>query len=115
MSWYEARAYAAFAGKRVFLPSRNGTGRHLPTSWSYVVRESNISRAELSPVGAYQGLGPFGTYDMAGNVREWIVNAADADRRFILGGAARNRSPTSTQIPTPSHRLTVRLRTAFAA
>jgi pimeloyl-ACP methyl ester carboxylesterase len=32
------------------------------------------------------GIGPHGTYDMAGNVREWCVNSV-ADQRYILGGA----------------------------
>ena len=89
VSWYEARAYAAFAGKS--LPALAQWYRAAPPDvGSYVVRESNISRTDLSPVGAYKGLGPFGTYDMAGNVREWIVNAVDTDRRFIAGGASRS-------------------------
>jgi pimeloyl-ACP methyl ester carboxylesterase len=37
------------------------------------------------PVGQLQGIGPFGTYDMAGNVREWCFNAVGS-RRAILGG-----------------------------
>jgi serine/threonine protein kinase/dienelactone hydrolase len=91
VSWYEARAYAAFAGKS--LPAFAQWYRAAPPDvGTYIVRESNISRADPSPVGAYPGIGPFGTYDMAGNVREWTVNALDADRRFILGGAS--RSPT---------------------
>jgi dienelactone hydrolase len=36
-------------------------------------------------VGAYGGRGPFGTIDMAGNVREWCSNAA-GNARYILGG-----------------------------
>jgi pimeloyl-ACP methyl ester carboxylesterase len=38
-------------------------------------------------VGAYKGLGPYGTYDTAGNVREWVANTVDDDLRFILGGS----------------------------
>lgn len=89
VSWYEARAYAAFAGKS--LPAFAQWFRAAPPDvGTYIVRESNISRADVARVGAYPGLGPFGTYDMAGNVREWTMNALDADRRFILGGASRS-------------------------
>jgi serine/threonine protein kinase/dienelactone hydrolase len=89
VSWYEARAYAAFAGKS--LPAFAQWYRAAPPDvGTFIVRESNISRTDPSPVGAYPGIGPFGTYDMAGNVREWTVNALDADRRFILGGASRS-------------------------
>ena len=28
----------------------------------------------------------YGTYDMAGNVREWCLNASTLGERFILGG-----------------------------
>jgi dipeptidyl aminopeptidase/acylaminoacyl peptidase len=37
-------------------------------------------------VGRHQGIGPFGTFDQAGNVREWVWNARQ-DRRYTLGGA----------------------------
>ena len=47
---------------------------------------SNISRDKLAPVGSFHDVGPYGTYDMAGNVREWSRNAV-GDNRFILGGA----------------------------
>ena len=37
-------------------------------------------------MGQHKGLGPFGTYDQAGNVREWVTNAT-GERRYSLGGA----------------------------
>ena len=39
------------------------------------------------PVGTSQAVGPYGTYDLTGNVREWCLNAAEGENRFILGGA----------------------------
>ena len=47
---------------------------------------SNFGGQGPAPAGKFQGLGPFGTYDMAGNVKEWCFNAI-ADRRAALGGS----------------------------
>jgi dienelactone hydrolase len=86
VSWYEAAAYAAFVGKS--LPTFTQWYETAPGYLGkYIVRESNIGAESPAPVGKFEGLGPFGTYDMAGNVREWTTNAVEADRRFILGGA----------------------------
>ena len=91
VGWYEAVAYAAFAGKS--LPTFAQWYVAAPSDVAtYTVRASNISQAKLAPAGAFKGLGPYGTYDMAGNVREWIENAASENTYFILGGAW--KSPT---------------------
>jgi dienelactone hydrolase/predicted Ser/Thr protein kinase len=86
VSWYEASAYAAYAGNS--LPTLPQWSIAAPSGVaSYTVRASNISRSGLAPVGAYKGLGPYGTYDMAGNVREWVENATGDGLHFILGGS----------------------------
>ncbi|MEP6989469.1 MAG: SUMF1/EgtB/PvdO family nonheme iron enzyme, partial [bacterium] len=91
VSWYEASAYAAFVGKS--LPAFAQWYLAAPPDVArFTVRLSNISRTDVAPVGAFKGLGPFGTFDMAGNVAEWTVNALSADRRFILGGDWRAQS-----------------------
>jgi serine/threonine protein kinase len=86
VSWYEAAAYAKFAGKS------------LPTIYQWasasgfgiageIVPRSNFGHTGPTKRGQYQGLGPLGTYDMAGNVKEWCFNSAGDGKRYILGGA----------------------------
>ncbi|MGO8818544.1 MAG: protein kinase domain-containing protein [Terriglobia bacterium] len=86
VSWYEASAYAAFEGKS--LPAfAQWYAAASPDETNYIVQSSNISLSKLAPVGTFQGLGPYGTYDMAGNVREWVENDTSNGTKFILGGA----------------------------
>ncbi|MGA7158880.1 MAG: bifunctional serine/threonine-protein kinase/formylglycine-generating enzyme family protein [Acidobacteriaceae bacterium] len=86
VSWFEASAYAVFAGKSLpVLPQWYMAAP--PDDSRYIVPVSNIPGSAAAPVGAYKGVGPYGTFDMAGNVREWVANADDGDHRFILGGS----------------------------
>ncbi len=86
ISWYEAVAYAAYAGRR------------LPTifHWS-VVADRRGTSAVLLPRGRYLRDGPvavgksgavsrYGTHDLAGNVKEWCWNEAGRAQRYTLGG-----------------------------
>jgi serine/threonine protein kinase/formylglycine-generating enzyme required for sulfatase activity/cephalosporin-C deacetylase-like acetyl esterase len=85
VSWYEAAAYAEFAGRS--LPSAH-QWQNAAQLWfaSDIVPLSNFSGHGLVNVGSHKGMSPFGTYDMAGNAKEWCWNATE-DKRFILGGA----------------------------
>ncbi|MGC1157185.1 MAG: protein kinase [Acidobacteriaceae bacterium] len=86
VSWYEAAAYAKFAGKELPVLGQWYQAADFDVS-EYTAQMSNLRREGVAAAGKYAGLGPYGTYDMAGNVREWIANPVDGDVRFILGGS----------------------------
>ena len=84
VSWYEAAAFAQFVGKD--LPTIYHWSRAAETrAASWIVPASNFAGRGPAPVGAYHGLGPFGTVDMAGNAREWCLNETGG-QHYILGG-----------------------------
>ncbi|MDQ2774683.1 MAG: SUMF1/EgtB/PvdO family nonheme iron enzyme [Acidobacteriota bacterium] len=85
VSWYEAAAYANFAGKA--LPTVYQWFRAAHTDDSvFLIPFSNFNGHGPVPVQSRGGLGSFGVFDMAGNAREWCLNES-AGMRFILGGA----------------------------
>jgi hypothetical protein len=51
-----------------------------------IVHGSNFGGQELAPVGRFDSVGPHGTYDMAGNAREWLWTEGSLGR-WIAGGA----------------------------
>ena len=84
VSWYEAAAYAEFAGKS--LPTVYHWQRAC-ANWNFaIVSLSNFGGKGPARLGSYQGLSPYGNYDMAGNVKEWCWNEIGG-LRYLLGGA----------------------------
>jgi predicted esterase len=88
VSWFEASAYARWAGKTlptVFHWSRAaGLGTPQAANFSEILGLSNFNNRHAVAVGSMGGLGPYGTYDMAGNVREWCSNSS-GPLRYAMG------------------------------
>ncbi len=84
VSWYEAAAYARYVGQE--LPSVYHWRRAFaPRTLPWMLPASNLEGVGPAPVGQFRGIGWTGTFDMAGNAREWCFNAI-GDQRVILGG-----------------------------
>ncbi len=95
VSWYEAAAYAEFAGKA--LPTVHHWGRargegemliEFPQLGGYrsFAPYSNFDGRGAVAVGSLEGATSFGAHDMAGNVREWCFNSTPLGA-VVRGGA----------------------------
>jgi len=85
VSWFEADAYCRSVGKS--LPTIGHWRRAFGATFFFeVVVAGNFSGRGPESTEQLHDVGPFGTYGLAGNVKEWVWNEADG-RRYILGGA----------------------------
>jgi len=87
VSWYEASAYAAWAGKT--LPTIFHWNRVAFTCASaQIIAQANLAGRRLVPVGSTHSMNRYGVRDLAGNVKEWTLNGLSGkNQRFLLGGA----------------------------
>ncbi|NWG14725.1 MAG: protein kinase [Acidobacteria bacterium] len=106
VSWYEAAAYAEFAGKSLPTGHHWGVARGEFTPMIGVPQAggdalfapfSNFQGKGPVPVGSLEGITPFGAFDMAGNVREWCSNETPQGR-LIRGGAWNDNTYMSGQL-----------------
>jgi eukaryotic-like serine/threonine-protein kinase len=86
VSWYEAAAYAEFAGKSLPTAYHWTRASQESTLMPVIGPGSNFRSEGTRPVGRDSALSGFGTTDMAGNVKEWCLNEGRDGKRFILGG-----------------------------
>jgi dienelactone hydrolase len=100
VSWYEAAAYAVYAGRS--LPTEAhwdaASGQFTPMlqwpqlgGFGILAPFANFGGQGPVAVGKENGITAYGAYDMAGNVREWCSNEAP-EGRVVRGGAWNDNS-----------------------
>jgi eukaryotic-like serine/threonine-protein kinase len=88
ISWFEAAAYAEYAGKSLMTLYHWYNASGVNEIFSDMLRLSNFDTKGPVKVGARDSIGPWGAFDMAGNVKEWCTNEAGTGAlRYTVGGA----------------------------
>lgn len=85
VSWYEASAYARFMGQE--LPTVYHWERAVaPAAYAWLLPASNLTDDSPRPVTESRAMSYSGSFDLLGNVREWLATA-QGDHYAIRGGS----------------------------
>tara|TARA_A100001234_G_scaffold126195_1_gene110675 strand:+ start:829 stop:3084 length:2256 start_codon:yes stop_codon:yes gene_type:complete len=114
ISWYEALAYARYKGN-ILPPMFHWAKAAFPPDEIIspispkLLKTSNFYKEDISVVG--QGEGAYGTFDMAGNAKEWVWNIFGG-RGLTLGGAFDEPTYLASQT-APEARMNRSLKNGF--
>ena len=108
MSWYGAKVYAEWVGKRLLTEiewesiARGNDQRLFPWGNQSPRENENLlnyrSKAPV-PVGSYpKGANPWGVHDLSGNVAEWVIpKKVDGEPKIVRGGSWKSLNPRSVR------------------
>tara|TARA_B100001057_G_scaffold287564_1_gene287642 strand:+ start:1815 stop:4070 length:2256 start_codon:yes stop_codon:yes gene_type:complete len=114
ISWYEALAYARYKGN-ILPPMFHWAKAAFPPDEILspispkLLKLANFSKESIKVVG--QGEGAYGTFDMAGNAKEWVWNIFGG-RGLTLGGAFDEPTYLASQT-SPEPRMNRSLKNGF--
>tara|TARA_E500000331_G_scaffold80466_1_gene76043 strand:+ start:508 stop:2763 length:2256 start_codon:yes stop_codon:yes gene_type:complete len=114
ISWYEALAFARYKGN-ILPPMYHWAKAAFPPDEIVspispkLLKRANFSKEKITNVG--QGEGAYGTFDMAGNAKEWVWNIFGG-RGLTLGGAFDEPTYLASQT-APEPRMNRSLKNGF--